>query len=78
MVFKGIIAATASVALMATPAMAASSASSAAARASVQAETVKGMQLEGGNMIVIILALVAAGLGLWVLLDDNNDKPVSP
>jgi hypothetical protein len=78
-VFKGIITATASVALMATPAMAAASASSQAAQASVQAESVTGMQqLEGGNMIVIILALIAAGLGLWVLLDDDKDRPVSP
>lgn len=77
-VFKGIIAVTASVALMATPAMAAASASSQAAQASIQAETVEGMQLEGGNMIVVILALIAAGLGLWVLLDDGSDKPVSP
>ena len=78
MVFKGIIAATASVALMATPAMAAASASSQAAQASVQAETVDGMQLRGGNMLVVVLALIAAGLGLWVLLDDGKDRPVSP
>jgi hypothetical protein len=77
-VFKGIIAATASVALMATPAMAAASASSQAAQASVQAENVEGMQLQGGNMIVVILALIAAGLGLWVLLDNGKDRPVSP
>lgn len=78
MVFKGIIAATASVALMATPAMAAASASSQAAQASVQAETLEGMQLEGTNMIVVVLGLIAIGLGLWVLLDDGSDRPVSP
>jgi hypothetical protein len=32
----------------------------------------------GGSIIVIILALIAAGLGLWVLLDDGNNAPASP
>jgi hypothetical protein len=63
---------------MATPAMAAASASSQAAQASVQAETVEGMQLRGGNMLVVVLALIGVGLGLWVLLDDDKDRPVSP
>lgn len=76
-VFKGIIAAAASVALMATPAMAAASASSQAAQASVQAETVEGMEMRGG-FVVPILAIIAVILGLWALLDDGKDRPVSP
>ena len=83
MVFKGLIAATASIALMATPAMAASSASAAAAKSATTAmapadETVDGLQMEGGgNIVVILLALIAVGLGIWALLD-NDDAPASP
>lgn len=79
MVFKGLVAATASVALMVTPAMAAStSARAASSELAPASEDVLGSELDGGgSIIVIILALIAAGLGLWVLLDDKN-APNSP
>lgn len=79
-VFKGIIAATASIALMATPAMAASSAAAQTATLPTP-ETVSGMAQadEGGpNWAVILAAIVAVGLGLWAALDGNNDHPTSP
>lgn len=78
MIFKGLVAATAAVALAATPAIAASNGASSVAPA---AETVQGSQLDGdgGSIVVIILALIAAGLGLWVILDGGgDDAPVSP
>lgn len=82
MVLKGIVAATASLALMATPAMAAGSASAAAAQAASTevapaSESVDGLQLGGGNMVIIVLALVAVGLGIWAALD-KDDAPASP
>ena len=76
-VFKGLIAAAASVALMATPAMAAGSAPAELAPAS---ESIDGLQMDGGgSAIVIVLALIAAGVGIWLLVDkDNDDSPASP
>jgi hypothetical protein len=36
------------------------------------------MELTGrGNVVIIVLALIAVGLGLWALLD-NDDAPASP
>lgn len=86
MVLKRLITATASIALMATPAMAAgSSAAAASAVASGTAtpatEDVDGMQALGGrgNIAVILLALVAVGLGIYFLVKDNDDDlPASP
>lgn len=79
MIFKGLIAATAAVALAATPAIAASNSASALSVAPA-AEVVEGSQIDGGgNIVVIALALIAAGLGLWVIVDgDGGDEPVSP
>jgi hypothetical protein len=77
--FKGLIAATAALALTATPTLAAASTARAAADLAPAAETVDGSELDGGaNVVVAILALIAAGLGLWVILDDSHDEPVSP
>ena len=82
--FKGLIAATASVALMAAPTMAAAQTSAAAARATEVApatETVDGEQLRGG-FIIPLIALIAVILGLCVGTDicggDDDDLPHSP
>jgi hypothetical protein len=79
-VFKGLIAATASLALMATPALSAPTAAAQSATAEVApaSESADGMELTGrGNVVIIVLALIAVGLGLWALLD-NDDAPASP
>ena len=82
--FKGLIAATASVALIATPTMAAAQATSAAARSAEVApatETVEGEQLRGG-FIIPLIALIAIILGLCAATDvcggDDDDIPHSP
>jgi len=80
---KGLIAATASVALIATPTMAVASESAAAAQAATSEvapapEGVNGMQAFGGSWVVIFFAVVAVALGIWALLDDNGDSPSSP
>lgn len=82
--FKGIIAATASVALIASPTVAAAQASSAAVRAAEvapAAETVDGEQLRGGFVIPLI-ALIAIILGICAGTDvcggDDDDLPHSP
>ena len=81
--FKGLIAATASVALIATPTMAAAQATSAAARSTEVApatETVEGEQLRGG-FIIPLIALIAIILGLCIATDQcggDEDLPHSP
>jgi hypothetical protein len=82
--FKGLIAATASVALIATPTMAAAQASAAAARTTEvapAAETVDGEQLRGG-FIIPLIALIAIILGICAATDvcggDDDDLPHSP
>jgi len=82
--FKGLIAATASVALMTAPTMAAAQASAAAARTAEvtpAAETVDGEQLRGG-FIIPLIALIAIILGICAGTDvcggDDDDLPHSP
>ena len=81
--FKGLIAATASVALMTAPTMAAAQASAAAARSTEvapAAETVDGEQLRGG-FIIPLIALIAIILGLCaadVVCGNDDDLPTSP
>ncbi|HEX8262925.1 MAG TPA: hypothetical protein VF547_08635 [Allosphingosinicella sp.] len=82
--FKGLIAATTSVALIAAPTMAAAQTSAAAARSTEVApatETVEGEQLRGG-WIIPLIALIAIILGLCVATDqcggDDDDLPHSP
>ncbi len=82
--FKGLIAATASVALIASPTMAAAQATSAAARTAEVApatETVQGEQLRGG-FIIPLIALIAIILGLCagtnICGGDDDDQPTSP
>ena len=81
MVFKGIIAATASVALMVTPAVAAAQSSAQAASTEVApaSETVTdGSQLRGG-FIIPLIALIAIILGILAATNDNDDDlPHSP
>jgi hypothetical protein len=80
-VFKGIIAATASVALMVTPAVAAAQSSAQAASTEVApaSETVTdGSQLRGG-FIIPLIALIAIILGILAATNDNDDDlPHSP
>lgn len=79
--FKGIIAATASVALMVAPTMAAAQTSAAAARAtevSPAGESVQGSELRGG-FIIPLIALIAIILGILAAThDDDDDLPHSP
>ena len=77
MVFKGIIAATASVALMVTPAVAAAQAAS--TEVAPAGETVTdGSQLRGG-FIIPLIALIAIILGILAATNDNDDDlPHSP
>lgn len=77
-VFKGLLAATVAVALSATPALAAANTAH-TARLAPAAETVDGSELGGSTSIIVIaLAVIAAGLGLWAIVDDGGDEPVSP
>jgi hypothetical protein len=83
--FKGLIAATASVALIATPTMAAAQATTAAVRTATEVapatETVEGEQLRGG-WIIPLIALIAIILGICAATDicggDDDDQPTSP
>ncbi len=83
MVFKGLTAAAASVALMVTPAVAAAQSTAQTARASTEVapsdETVTdGSQLRGGFVIPLI-ALIAIILGILAATHDNDDQlPHSP
>lgn len=84
--FKGLIAATTSVALIAAPTMAVAQTTTATAAAATYAvepatETVDGEQLRGG-FIIPLIALIAIILGLCVGTDicggDDEDLPHSP
>jgi hypothetical protein len=79
--FKGLIVATTSVALIATPTIAAAQTSAAAARATEVApagERVDGNQLRGG-FIIPLIALIAIILGILAAThDDDDDLPHSP
>ncbi len=81
MIFKGIIAATASVALMVTPAVAAAQSSAQAATTEVApaGETItEGSQLRGG-FIIPLIAIIAIILGILAATNDNDDDlPHSP
>jgi hypothetical protein len=83
--FKGLVAATASIALMTAPTMAAAQTSAQASAAAAQevapaGETVEGEQLRGG-FIIPLIALIAIILGLCIATDicgDDDDLPTSP
>lgn len=86
MIFKGLIAAAAAVAMSATPAVAAAStstAASAAAQIAPAGESVEGNELfGGGGFIIPLLAIAAIILGILAatgeLNGDDDDLPVSP
>jgi hypothetical protein len=74
--FKGLIAATTSVALIAAPTMAAAQTRS--GEVAPAAETVNGDQLRGG-FIIPLIALIAIILGILAAThDDDGDLPHSP
>lgn len=78
--FKGFIAATASVALMATPTIAAAQkAAPATTEVAPAGENVSGSELRGG-FIIPLIALVAIILGIIAATRGNNDNnlPHSP
>ncbi len=86
--FKGLIAAIASVALIATPTMAAAQATASAVASASNArevapaaETVEGEQLRGG-FIIPLIALIAIILGICAATSicggDDDDQPTSP
>jgi hypothetical protein len=77
--FKGIIAATASVALIAAPTMAAAQTSAAATEVAPSGESVSGSELRGG-FIIPLIALIAIILGIIAATRGNNDGdlPHSP
>jgi hypothetical protein len=80
--FKGIIAATASVALMVAPTMAAAQSSAVpTAQVSPAGESVQGSELRGG-FIIPLIALIAIILGLCVATKqcggDDDNLPHSP
>ena len=74
--FKGLIAATASVALMAAPTVATAQSAPEPAK-----EEVEGSELRGG-FIIPLIALIAIILGLCIATDqcggDDDDLPHSP
>jgi len=85
--FKGLIAATTSVALMASPTVAMAQSSAATSASAVRevapaTETAEGDQLRGG-FIIPLIALIAVILGLCVATDlcggnNDDDLPTSP
>ncbi|MBV9372918.1 MAG: hypothetical protein JO109_14810 [Alphaproteobacteria bacterium] len=78
--FKGIIAATASVALMVAPTMAAAQSSAAAGGTEVSpaGESVNGSELRGG-FIIPLIALIAIILGILAATHNDDDNlPHSP
>jgi len=78
--FKGIIAATTSVALMLAPTMAAAQTSTAARGMEVApaGESVNGSELRGG-FIIPLIALIAIILGILAAThNDDDDLPNSP
>ncbi len=80
MSFKGIIAATASVALMVTPTVAAAQQAAAVATEVAPAnETIdEGSELRGG-FIIPLIAIIAIILGILAATnDDDDDLPHSP
>lgn len=77
MVLKKIVTATAALALAITPAVAASSSASSLSVVPA-AESVEGAELGGSSLILVALAVVAAGLGLWAIIDSDDEAPVSP
>lgn len=73
MKFRSLVAAAAALTLTTAPVMAQSAVSlGRAAPASSESS------LEGDSTILLILALIAAGLGVALAAGNNSDKPASP
>jgi hypothetical protein len=85
-VFKGLIAAAAAVALSATPALAAANQSGAVARAASTQVTPADETVEGdselfrrGGFIIPFIVIVVILLGIYIVVDDKgNGAPISP
>ena len=75
--FKGIIAATASVALMVSPTVAAAQQAAQTTEVSPAGEGVSGSELRGG-FIIPLIALIAIILGILAATHHNHDLPHSP
>jgi hypothetical protein len=75
--FKGIIAAAASVALVASPTVAAAQQAAASTEVSPAGENVSGSELRGG-FIIPLIALIAIILGILAATHNNHDLPHSP
>lgn len=80
MVFKGLIAATAAIALSATPALAQVNTTSAAAVAPATETVNEDSEMFGrGGFIIPLIAVALVVLGILILVDDDEeDLPVSP
>jgi len=77
-VFKGLIAATAAVALMASPTVAvAQSAAAQTAQLAPADESVEGSELRGG-FIIPLIAIIAIILGILAATNNDDDLPTSP
>ncbi|HWK42584.1 MAG TPA: hypothetical protein VNR60_11705 [Croceibacterium sp.] len=68
-----VLAATAAAALASAPAVA----QAAAAPSARQGAAVEGENL-GGSLLLPLLAALAAGLAIFLLVDDGDDSPASP
>lgn len=78
MVFKGILTATAAVALMAAPTVAAAQTMPSVAPAQAE-ESVSGDEMFGrGGFIIPLLAIAAIVLGILAATSSGDDRPVTP
>ncbi|KTE00638.1 hypothetical protein [Sphingopyxis sp. H115] len=46
--------------------------------ASAVSATDRASELEGASWIAIVLGLAIVAGGIWLVVDDNDDEPVSP
>ena len=75
--FKGLFAATASVALMATPTLAAAQQAAPTSEISPAGEKAGGSELRGG-FIIPLIAIIAIILGIIAATHKNHNLPTSP
>lgn len=78
-VFKGLIAATAAIALSATPALAQVNATSAAVAPATETVSEDSEMFGRGGFIIPLIAVALVVIGILVLVDDDEDDlPTSP